>query len=440
MLDRRRLTEHVNLSTLRLEVRRALQPVAILAVGFLAAVAAGLFILNNINGGIGSTRTMRFEVADATGVVPGRAEVRFYGIQAGQITDVQLQHGHAVLTATVADKFGPVYRNAIAEVRPNTALQDMYLDVVSRGTPSAGMTGSGYVVPLSQTQSPVNLADVLDTFQPDVRTQLNNLLDQFGNGLQDRGADLRQGFITLAPFLQIAGKVSAQLAARAQLTKDLVHNTAVLSTVLASRSTQLHQLITSGTATLEALSTEGGAPLQELIHSVPPLLNAAQPALQNVESLTPNLDRAVTALEPVADRLPSGLANLRTLARSATPAVRRLDPAVTQLLPLADRLQPFSNDLGGALNEISPQISDVNTVTQDAADCIPWIDEFFNWDASISKFSDSLGPMPRGNAHFGFYSVTPVKEPNYTYGYQCAGGKPILGVPTPKYAGPPPAP
>ena len=80
---------------------------------------------------------MKFEMADVTGVVPNRAEVRFYGIEAGKITDAQLIDGHAVLTATVATKFGQVYKNATAQLRPNTALEDMYLDVTNRGTPSA---------------------------------------------------------------------------------------------------------------------------------------------------------------------------------------------------------------------------------------------------------------------------------------------------------------
>ena len=45
---------------------------------------------------------------DATGVVPGRAEVRFYGIEAGEVQNVQLTGGHAVLTATVAQT-APVF-------------------------------------------------------------------------------------------------------------------------------------------------------------------------------------------------------------------------------------------------------------------------------------------------------------------------------------------
>jgi len=442
MIDRNRLSERVTLATAKLEIKRAIMPLITLAIGFAVAGAAGYYILTNINGGIGSTHTMQFEVADATGVVPGRAEVRFYGIEAGLVTDVSLVHGHAVLTATVADKFGSVYKNAYAEVRPNTALQDMYLDIVNRGTASAGVAGTKYVVPLSQTQSPTNLADVLNAFQPDVRTQLYNMLDQLGNGLADRGADLRRAFVLLVPFLKVAGSVSEQLATRAELTKELVHNAAVLTGTLASRSTQLHQLVSDGTASLEALSTEGGAPLRQTITDIPGVARTGIAIINAIGKLTPPLSRAVTALEPVADHLHSGLSNLLALADSADPAVLKLQQPVKKLVPLADQLQPFSNDLAGALTQIKPQIRDVNNATQDLADCTLQDDEFFNWDTSMAHFTDALGPFVRGNPVFGFYTLPITKQSTTTYsaGKQCDGGEPIAGIPTPKYNGPAVAP
>jgi ABC-type transporter Mla subunit MlaD len=368
--------------------------------------------------------------------------VRFYGIAAGEITDVSLEHGRAVLTATVADKFGSVYKNAIAVVRPNTALQDMYVDIVNRGAPSAGVADSNYVVPVSQTRSPVNLADVLNTFQPDVRTQLYNMLDQFGNGLADRGADLRRAFTLLAPFVRIAGNVADQFAIRADLTKALVHNTALLSNTLASRSLQLHQLITAGSASLEAIAVQSGAPLRRLIHWVTPALRTGYQIISALHAASPNLERAFNALEPVANRLPSGLSNLQALANSADPAVRRLEHPVSTLVPLAEQLQPFSGHLASALTQIQPQVPAVNTTIQDAADCMPQLDEFFNWDQSMAKFRDNLGPHVRGNPIFAFYTLPFLKQSTatYRYGSQCDGGSPISGQPTPKYNGPSPAP
>jgi ABC-type transporter Mla subunit MlaD len=440
MIRRERVTERISPSMLKLELKRSARPLMILAIGLAVAIAAAQYMLNNINGGIGSTHEMQFEVADATGVVPGRAEVRFEGIEAGIITDVKLQQRHAVLTVTVADKFGPVYKNAAAQLRPNTALQDMYLDIVNRGTQSAGEAPTDYVVPLSQTQSPTNLADVLNTFQPDVRARLYNLVDQFGNGLQGGGQNLRRTFALLAPFLAIAGNVSNQLAIRADYTKLLVHNAGVLSGVLASRTAQLHNVITSGTTALESLATEGGTPLRQTIQGFPTTIQSAEQVLTAVDGLEPNLQRALTGLQPVADQLPGGLDSLRSLALSADPAVQKLETPVSRLVPLATQLRPLASSLSASLRELAPQIPDVDKLTTVASHCTVQLNEFINWDASMSKWVDDLGHMVRGNANFGFYSL-PVGTPpkNYTYGNQCSGATPLGEQPTPKYPGPAPA-
>ena len=444
MIDRSRVTERVSASTLKLELRRAIQPLIVLAVGFAVAGAAGYYIVNSINGGIGGTHQMMFSVSDATGVVPGRAEVRFYGIQAGTVDNAQSEHGQAVLTVSVANKFGAVYKNATAAVRPNTPLNDMYLDITSRGTPSAGVAGPNFVIPISQTTSPTNLADVLNAFQPDVRTQMYNLIDQLGNGLADRGSYLKQAFVELAPFLKIAGTVAGQLAVRSTLTKELVHNAAVLSNVLSSRSTQLHQVVTRGVSTLESLSTETGRPLQQAITNLPGTLDSAERILTAANTLMPRAATAVSALLPVANELPQGLTNLQNLARSANPAVVKLETPVQRLVPLANALQPFASHLSSSLNLIKPQVSDVNTMTTGLADCTTEINEFFNWDLSMSKWVDELGPMVRGNANFGFYTAPGVNnDQQYGYRPQCyqgASGNPIGREPTPKFNGPPPAP
>jgi ABC-type transporter Mla subunit MlaD len=441
MIDRSRMTEKVNFSLLQLEAKRALKPLAIIALGVVVTLGGAYYIISNINGGIGGTHQMKFEMADVTGAVPNRAVVKFYGIEAGKVTDAQLIDGHAVVTATVATKFGNVYKNATAQLRPNTALEDMYLDITNRGTPSAGVAGPNYVIPQSQTQSPVNLSAVLNVFQPDVRTQMYNLLDQFGNGLADRGYALKRAFTLLAPFIQVAGNIANQLAERATLTKQFVHNASTLSAILASRSTQLHNFVVHGTQTLEALSTEGGQPLRQTISEVGPSLNQVYATWQALHTLQPTLTDALDKLQPVASDLPSALSSLKAFSVSARPALQTLQRPVTELTPMAQQLQPFTQNLSTAVDRIKPQVSDFDTAAHYSAKCVAFIDEFFNWDYSMSKFSDDYGPFVRGNVHVGFYSLPGGSQPNYVSDYACGdNSQPVGGAPTPKYNGPPPAP
>jgi ABC-type transporter Mla subunit MlaD len=430
VIDRTRMKERISPALLRLELKRALRPLMVLVIGFAVAAVAGEYILNNINGGVGGTHTIRVQIADATGVVPERAEVRFEGIEAGLVQSVDLVGGHAVLTATVAKKFGPVYKNATLTVRPNTALEDMYLDVLNRGTKNAGLATPGYVIPQSQTTSPVNAAEVLNVFEPGVRAHLYDILDQLGNGLQDRGAYLREAFIQLAPFLKIAGQVSQQLAVRADYTKELVHNTAVLTSVLSQRNVQLHDVVLAGTQTLQALSTEGGVPLQETLQDLPGVLAPIPKTTSDIDALLVKLDPAITNLYPVADRLGSALSNLRSFATAAEPALVKLRTPVQKLVPLSEHLEPFSAALASSLKKIAPQTSDVDHIVNVAAGCpsVPYA--FFNWTASVTKYYDAYGAYPRGDAGIGLFSASSVTDPREANEVTCAGGTGLGAVPT----------
>jgi ABC-type transporter Mla subunit MlaD len=247
--------------------------------------------------------------------------------------------------------------------------------------------------------------------------------------------------VDVAPFLQVVGDVSHQLALRADLTRRLVRDTSTLMGVLGSRSSQLRNIITSGTATLSALSTEGGVPLQQTIHELPVTFAALSPTLGKLDDLLPSLNSAIGSLTPVVNDLPTSLSNLRQLGTGADPGLRALRRPVTRLVPLVDKLRPFARTLNRSLTQISPQIDDVNTTTAALAPCIKDLRPFSDWDASITKLQDGFSTIARGNANFGFYSFPPAKQSNYIYAEPCAGnGPPLGGVPTPKYVGPAVAP
>jgi hypothetical protein len=119
-----------------------------------------------------------------------------------------------------------------------------------------------------------------------------------------------------------------------------------------------------------------------------------------------------------------------------------LQAPVRKLLPLATTLRPFAGALSNALTQIEPQVPAVDKLTTYAAECTTGLNEFFNWDQSMVKFADQQGPLIRGNALFGFYTLPITKQSGttYSYGKQCDGGAPIAGVPTPRFNGPAPAP
>ena len=49
------------------------------------------------------------------------------GVKIGEVGDVELEDGRAVVTMQIKDKYKPIYRDATVLLRPKTGLKDMYL-------------------------------------------------------------------------------------------------------------------------------------------------------------------------------------------------------------------------------------------------------------------------------------------------------------------------
>lgn len=425
-------TERINRQRLALELRRAAKSGFVVAAALVIGAYIALRIANNIGSSIGrSTQLVSFQVNDANDVVANSDEVRFLGIPAGRVGSVKMVDGQPVITASFDTQYGHIYRNARAVVRPNTALEDMYLDIVNPGTPSAGLASASHPLPASQVDTSVNLDDVLNAFTADQRASLRSLLDNLGNGLADRGASLRDAFVQSVPFVELAGRLSQQLADRAPLVRRLVHNMAVLTTDLGQNQASLRQLITSGSQTLTTLQSHSQS-FNDTLAALPPTLSELRSSLSSVSKVLGPVDGAIRSLYPVADRLPNSLTAIRRLGASASPAVRALRTPIQKLVPLARYLVPLSSNLSKTVTRLLPQVPVLNKTTNDLAECRTGVQGFFQWNPSLAKYGDERGQSPRGNVAAGAQSTGFLTDPFEKAETSCDGGTSIGGrVPTP---------
>jgi ABC-type transporter Mla subunit MlaD len=424
--------DHVGAGNVRARIvrqlKRSITPSLVTLAAIAGALACGAFVVLHIDRtALVSSQQLAFAVDDAAGVVPKVDEIRFRGIPAGKIDKVELRGTQPVVVVSLEKRYGTVYRNAKATLRPNTPLQDMYLNIVDRGTPAAGQASSDVPVAASQTDTSVSISSVLDVFQGDERARLAHLLDDLGNGLADRGAQLRTAFADLVPFVTVAGRITRQLGANAPLTKRLIHNVGVLTTTLGDRETSLRRLVNEGAATLATLQ-DGSGDLDRALAALPGTLDAADRSFAAVRGVVGDVNGALTALEPVSARLPSALASVRRLTDAATPAVTQLRTPVHRLVPLATALRPAAAALSQSVTRLRPQVPALKRTVDAVAGCLPSLNGFFKWDASMAKFGDALGPAPRGNVVAGAQSVG-VSNPFEALEPSCAPGDTIRNRP-----------
>jgi virulence factor Mce-like protein len=382
-----------------LEARRAARPLGIYIAALAAALAVSAVILHNIGATLPWSHAYEVRVAvdDAKGVTTGTDQVRIAGVPVGRITAIDLVHGRPVLTATIDHRYAPLYRDARLQLRPQTALDDMYLDIVDRGHAGAGALTAGRIVPAARTATPVDIGKVLDVFGTDTRAQMKRALDEVSVGLPHHGADLRATFASLAPFLQSAHRLTAQFATRRRYTARLVHNLRLLTEELAGRSDQLAGLVHAGSTTFTTVGANAG-PFASLIDELPPTLVRLRASFATLRGALGDLDPALDSLRPVAGSLAGGMRSLQSFSRAALPALRALDTPVRRLNPLAGALRPTSTSLAAAFATFEPQSPRLDHVTAAIVPCELAVQKFFQWTPSVFKFSDGQGAYPRGES------------------------------------------
>jgi ABC-type transporter Mla subunit MlaD len=427
-----RITDRVNRARLELEARRSVRPLVITAVGVVVAIACAFYVVKNVGDSLYvSSRTIQFQVTDAAGVIGGnRQDLTVKGIPAGAISKVDLEGGTAIITASLKKDLGHLYRDGHATLRPGSALQDMSIDIVDRGTPAAGEVRKGSPLPLANTDVSVHAEEVLNSFQPAVRAHLSDVLRNLGSGLGARGDDLRAAFVQLAPFVHTAGAVTGQLRRQSPLTRQLVHQPSVLTGELGRRQQALNELVQKGGTTLRTL--ESGSPdLDATLTELPPVLEGIDSSFTAVRGVLPSLDTALTRLRPAAQKLPGGLAALRSLADVALPAVKALRPPVADLVPLSRQLRPAATSLRASINDLRPQAPALEYVTKSVAGCSAALQGFFQWTPSVTKFDDATGPAIRGDFAFGVDNTSFAKDPQSSASPSCAPGAPVTSSPGP---------
>jgi phospholipid/cholesterol/gamma-HCH transport system substrate-binding protein len=396
------------------EGRRASRHLVTIIAGTALLIGIAAWFIVNISQTFGrSTYELRFAVNNAFGIFAGADEVRFRGVPAGTIEAVQRDGTQLVILARIRSQYGPVYRNARAEVRPITPLNDVYLDITDPGTPSAGRAVAGQPLPQSQTTTSVTVPDVLDGLTSDAHQNAYRLLDNLGNGLSDGGLKLRQAFVQLGPLLQDAGTLTRAVALHQTETEDLIDDTAVLTATLATRQAQLKRLVATGAATFGTLQQSSGD-LNATLTQLAPTVEQLNSTLVSVRSVLGTVNGGLTRLIPVANALPGGLRNLRALAAVLQPAAARLTPAASAMTPFVERVRDLLGPASQITEGLLPQTPIVNRTATDLVKCKTGVIDFFQWNASLTKMGDTTGgPVPRGNLAFGIPSPTPqlVRDP-----------------------------
>jgi phospholipid/cholesterol/gamma-HCH transport system substrate-binding protein len=290
---------------------------------------------------------LKMELSTAQAVTPGQGQtVRVSGVQIGEIGEVDLEEGHAVVELLIEREYeGLIREDATALLRPKTSLKDMFLEVdPGRGRPLS----EGRTVPLRNTLPDVNPDEFLAMLDADTRDYLRLLVDGAGRGLAGRGRDLREVFRLFEPTHRDLARVSSAVATRRGSLRRLVSSLRLLSEELAGKEDDLAQLVDSAATVFRAYASEDRN-ISGAVRELPGTLRQVTDTLGKVQRFAEVLGPATEDLRPAARALGRSQVALRPLAREATPLLRsRIRPLVREARPLVRDLRPTARNLAGA--------------------------------------------------------------------------------------------
>ncbi len=351
-----------------------------LQVGLIALVVIVIAVFFAFTKDIPFTRPFELKaVFENAPPIQRKQVVRIAGVDVGQVSNVEPVGGDSpaiVVTMKLDEDALPLHEDATIKVRPRIFFEGNLFFDLKPGTPDSPRLDSGDTLPPSQTSAPVQIDQVLGTLTTSTREDLQKLLIGYGEALngepepgEDDDQDPEVQGETGAEALNDSLEYSADSLRGGAIVNDALlgselHDLSKLigaqQKILAALGTneeQLKELITNFNVTTGALASEE-TNLSATIRELPQVLEAAQPALDNLNAAFP--PTRAWALEMIP-----GVRETPATIDAGFPWIRQTTALLSpdELQALVDDLRPAVDDLAAVVNgqvQLLPRLDDFN--------------------------------------------------------------------------------
>jgi virulence factor Mce-like protein len=355
-------------------------------------------------------------------LVPG-ADIRISGVNVGKVVGVDAKGINSIVTMDIKRQYAPIPADTRAILREKTLLGEAYV-AISTGTQGGATLPDGGVIANSQVESTQALDQVLNSFNSQTQTDLQNLLNGTFAALAGRGQDLNDAIGNLDPAVTELTALVGVLNQQKGNVQRVVNDTGSVLGTLGNRSAALQTLVSAGNSVLSTTASRNAA-LTATVNDLPAFLTQLRTTLGDLNTTLGLAQPSLVALRPAAKDLPPALADLITLAGpavkllhaapglvraadAALPAITRFGnafkPAVDVLLPAAEQLVPMIDYIGTQSQQIVAGIANLGSVAGATA------------AASTTVATDG---EPPGVAHYG--RVLPILTGEMFFGATSRG-------------------
>jgi ABC-type transporter Mla subunit MlaD len=378
---------------------------------------------------------------DAAFAVPGE-DVRVAGADVGSIQSLDVctkaqcpassPANKAAVTIKISNpEFAPFHANAHCAIRPQSLIGEKYVDC-QPGTSSApklqkitnGPGKDSYLLPLANTNSPIDTDIVQGISQQPIRERFALILDELGTGLAARGSDLNAVIHRANPALGQTDKVLQILAHQNQVLARLATESDAVLAPLARVKAQLADFIRQSNTTSVA-SAARAADISRSFQLFPTFLRQLRPLVADLGKLADQGTPLMQSLAQSASAVSRQFQNLAPFARAARPALIELgnesqqsQPALLATIPLAQRLDRLGT-------QAVPTAKSLDTLTSslDQTGAIEYLMSVLYYATTTTNAFDRIGHYARNEPQVdGCSTYSTVFDPNCTAKFGSALG------------------
>ena len=382
--------------------------VAMLGIVLLAAGIGG-YILANQRLRFPLVEEKPFEVfvqtPNARGVTPGQGQtVRVAGMRVGDIGDVELKDGKALIRMDIERQYDDLVRaDATVLLRPRTGLKDMFI-ALDPGTRESPAVKEGETITSANALADVNADEVLSVLDTDTRSYLKLLINGAGKGLEGRDDDLRQVFRRLGPLHRDLRVLNTEVVKRKANLARLINNYGQTMERLSKEDRDLTSLVSNADRVFSRLAQEDQN-ISAAVQRLPSTLRQAEDTLINVGRFGEVARPAFAALRPAVREIDDANKELLPLSQKGEPVLRKqVRPFVASARPYIRKLNPAARDLGRASPDLRDSFFEFNRlfnmlaynpggaepVTGDMSRDLQRDEGYLFWLAWVSHNSNSL--------------------------------------------------
>jgi virulence factor Mce-like protein len=306
-----------------------------------------------------------------SGTIQNQGDVRIAGVPVGKVVGVSLDGRYTRATIEMQNRYAPIRRDVHFWVRRKSLLGEVYLEMSPgvRGTPALP---DGGVIPASHVTVTVGLDQILSTFDPRTRSDLQAWVRGWAQGVNGTAPSISDDVVRFSQTASAANNLLGILYQQRDALSGLIHDTGVSFGTIGNEASRVQQLIDAGDTVFQTTAARDRE-LAATFHDLPPFLRALQstlgatqrlsvpgtpalrdlqpaarliaPTLHDAVALSPSLRSVARGLGPVLDAAPVGLRDARRVVLGTVPLIPQLRFFGRYLVPIMDYVYAYRREL-----------------------------------------------------------------------------------------------